>query len=134
MQSGVEPDHLLLSKAPSFRSDLHVDVEDVFEAPLAATGDVLVVEEDDSVTESDDDVPNLPRVIEPSQQSPPGQEGYSIQSVLDPDDGSGTTAGSSSGSLPSVVRDFYDMFGGEDGSYPDDFPQSLKWTGAETQD
>ncbi|KAI6034099.1 hypothetical protein BKA83DRAFT_309107 [Pisolithus microcarpus] len=30
-----------------------------------------------------------------------------------------------SGSLPSVVRDFVDMFKG-DGSYPDDFPKSLR--------
>ncbi|KAJ6599361.1 hypothetical protein DFH09DRAFT_1130845 [Mycena vulgaris] len=134
-------------RSPSLRPtsggepDLDIDVEDMFENPLATTDGVLG--QDDSATESDDDVPAPPRAFEPIPSPSPEHAEYSTQSGFAsgdiqsiPDDGFGSAAssGSSLGSLPSAVKDFYDMFGSGDSSYPEDFPQSLKWTGGETQE
>ncbi|KAJ7688441.1 hypothetical protein B0H17DRAFT_1068749 [Mycena rosella] len=119
------------SPKPSVQPD-RIDVEDMFEDPLVATTDnALDASRADSETESDDDFPPPPRTIDPPIRPPsPEQEEYS-EPV---DDGCGSSAASSLGSLPAAVKDFYDMFGSGDSSYPDDFPESLKWRGGETQD
>ncbi|KAJ7499215.1 hypothetical protein FB451DRAFT_1548888 [Mycena latifolia] len=140
-----EPTHVSFpgqSIGPSVRSHLDVDVEDMFDNAVV-TGSASCVDEDDSETESDDDVPSRPRSLEAIRPPSPEHEEYSLQSGFSggsvqslPADECGSAASfrSSVGSLPSAVKDFYDMFGSGDASYPDDFPESLKWSGGDTQD
>ena len=51
--------------------------------------------------------------------------GMSIPGTYTPSGFDRRSLGRRSASFPSVVRDFMDMFTG-DGSYPDDFPESLR--------
>ncbi|KAJ6539056.1 hypothetical protein B0H19DRAFT_1176912 [Mycena capillaripes] len=125
------------SSQPAVLSDR--DVADMFEDPLSITTAAPKKDVDDSATESDDDVaPVLPRPSSPVQPPPLELEEYSLQSGFGaytaqslPDDGlSAESPGSSLGSMPSAVKEFYDMVGSGDGSYPSSFPESLRgqWT------
>ncbi|KAJ7774233.1 hypothetical protein DFH07DRAFT_800714 [Mycena maculata] len=112
--------------------DLDIDITDIFDNPPVDVAPAVV--EDDSATESDDDPPIvLPRIVEPVSPPSPEQGGYSIQSLYIGSLDDGGSSGSSAESLPADVKAFYDMVSG-DGSYPDSFPESLKWTDNDTQD
>jgi hypothetical protein len=112
----------------------------MFEGPLPVTP-AAREDKDDSATESDDDVPAVPpRPSEPVQPSSPVHDGYSLQYEIGsytarslPDDG--FSGGTSEESLPSAVKDFFDMVGSSEGSYPSGFPESLrgKWSCDATQ-
>ncbi|KAJ7781546.1 hypothetical protein B0H16DRAFT_1498772 [Mycena metata] len=112
-------------------SDLAVDVADMFEEGSVDLAKVNLKDQDDSATESDDDIPVIPpRPSAPLPPPPASQhDGYSIppggfSSCVDesiPDEGS--SAGSS---LPEAVKNFYNMLDGGDGSYPASFPESLR--------
>ncbi|KAJ7122734.1 hypothetical protein C8R44DRAFT_981014 [Mycena epipterygia] len=139
--SGGEPTSPFLavqSQDVAIQSDL--DFDDMFEGPFTALeGSAVADLKDNSATESDDDVPILPRA-ELIRSSSPVPEEYSLQSGFAsvqsiPDDGySAASSSSSAESLPAAVKNFYDMLEG-DGSYPDDFPASLKWnSGGDTQE
>ncbi|KAF8211390.1 hypothetical protein K438DRAFT_1807225 [Mycena galopus ATCC 62051] len=116
-------------------SDLDIDVADMFDGPLPEPP--ARADKDDSATESDEEPVVPPRPSEPVQQSSPeqdyGSSSCTTQSLLD--DGCIGTLSSSPGSLPSAVKDFYDMVGSSDGSYPSGFPDSLRgqWTCDTTQ-
>ncbi|KAJ7507463.1 hypothetical protein B0H11DRAFT_1967212 [Mycena galericulata] len=133
--SGWEPSSLGVQYPKvSLPPDLDIDITDIFEDP--AVSDAAPAIDDDSPTESDDDGPIvLPPIVTPVRPPSPQQDVFSLQSGytgITPADGG--SSGSSSGSLPAAVKDFYDMVGSGDGSYPDSFPESLKWTDQETQE
>ncbi|KAJ6627538.1 hypothetical protein B0H10DRAFT_2429412, partial [Mycena sp. CBHHK59/15] len=129
---------------------LVLDVADMFEDCTDAPS-VTVPLRDDSATESDSDdvdgeytgkpqavsAASSPHLSDEDASMNPGLDdkpNYAGDSLCAPDVGSSAaSSGNSLGSLPDVVQEFYDMFGTGDGSYPDDFPQSLKWNGEGTQ-
>ncbi|KAJ6516152.1 hypothetical protein C8R45DRAFT_1206270 [Mycena sanguinolenta] len=123
--------------------NLDIDVADMFEDPLPGTPVAPPEDKDDSATESDNEVLVVStRPSEPVRQSSP-EPGYSPrcgQSLPDDGCGAGTlgssqTWASSQGSLPSAVKDFFDMVGSSDSSYPSGFPGSLRggWNCDSTQ-
>ncbi|KAJ7228944.1 hypothetical protein GGX14DRAFT_415910 [Mycena pura] len=128
--------------------DRGLDLAEIFENSLPAMDLATPLNQDnqDSATESDEDAPTMMPVPSVSDlASPhPSRERYDFESysasqsgftaprgAADEDFGSAESAGSSLGSLPGVVKDFYEMFGGN-GSYPQSFPESLR--GTYTQD
>ncbi|KAJ7095101.1 hypothetical protein B0H15DRAFT_828072 [Mycena belliarum] len=136
-----------LQPEPDIPAPQDIDVEDMFHHSSPRTADAFVdPPADDSQTESDDDVPTLPRPPALSRFHSPEHEDYDLSSgftndsVRDmPTDDLGSLGGSEpsslgSESLPDAVKDFYSMFGNGEGSYPDDFPESLKWSAGDTQD
>ncbi|KAK7061500.1 NAD(P)-binding protein [Favolaschia claudopus] len=120
--------------------DLRIDLADIFESPVPETGAPPREEQQNSsATESDDEFPlMLPQPSKSAQRSSPPAEVRSSQDDLAggrtfPDiEGS---IESSQGSLPSAMKDFYDMLGSSQGSYPSSFPQSLRggWSRDPTQ-
>ncbi|KAJ7667714.1 hypothetical protein DFH06DRAFT_226751 [Mycena polygramma] len=121
------------SQHPTARPDVEIDVADIFEDPSTLISPAPLKDQDDSATESDDDVPAiLPQSFKPAQPPSPELDGYSLQSGPDNcaaqsllDEGCSAGSSVSSGSLPSAVKDFYDMVG-SDGSFPSSFPESLR--------
>ncbi|KAJ7047654.1 hypothetical protein C8F04DRAFT_1059605 [Mycena alexandri] len=115
-------------------SDLAVDIADMFEEGSIDPAKVKSLkDQDDSATESDDDIPViLPRPSAPLPPPPVSQhDGYSLppggfSSYIDEsmaDEGGGSSSGSS---VPEAVKDFYNMLDDGDGSYPASFPESLR--------
>ncbi|KAJ7368040.1 hypothetical protein DFH08DRAFT_12957 [Mycena albidolilacea] len=139
-RSGYKPPRRASLQSSLPPSDLDIDVADMFEGPLPVTPAVRE-DKDDSATESDDDVPAVPpRPSEPAQPSALVHDEYSLQYELGsytarslPDDG--FSGGTSEESLPGAVKDFFDMVGSSEGSYPSGFPESLrgKWSCDATQ-
>lgn len=127
--------------------DRGLDLAEIFEnLPAMDLATPLNQDNQDSATESDEDAPTMMPVPSVSDlASPhPSRERYDLgpysasqsgstapRGAADEDFGSAESPGSSLGSLPGVVKDFYEMFGGN-GSYPQSFPESLK--GTYTQD
>ncbi|KAG7449402.1 uncharacterized protein BT62DRAFT_992411 [Guyanagaster necrorhizus] len=75
-----------------------------------------------SATESDPDYDAYPFSTNPADRPTVEEDGDTTIVVT----GSRTCPTQSEGSLPNIVKDFRDMFGVGDGSYPDDFPMSLR--------
>ncbi|KAJ6510095.1 hypothetical protein C8R47DRAFT_1096731 [Mycena vitilis] len=121
------------SRQPNARPDAEIDVADFFEDPSTLLSPAPLKDQDDSATESDDDVPAiLPKSSKLAQPPSPELDGYFLQSGPDHcaaqsllDEGCSAGSSVSSGSLPSAVKDFYDMVG-SDGSFPSSFPESLR--------
>ncbi|KAJ7276147.1 hypothetical protein B0H12DRAFT_1083806 [Mycena haematopus] len=141
-RNGYKPSRRASEKAITFRAsqqlpppDPDIDVADMFEDPLPGTPVAPCKDKDDSTTESDDEGPVVPPrpselVRQSSLEHTERSRQYGLDSVTGqslPDDGcSAGTFDSSPGSLPSAVKDFFDMVGSSDSNYPSGFPGSLR--------
>jgi hypothetical protein len=122
-------------------SILHLNFDDVYPEEVSQNGPCAIelpsvhqdldesATEDESGDEFEDAFRNaLKNVITPKPQTRYRMAHISVPSshAVDTDEEDLNDAHKLVESLPNAVKDFRDMFGDGDGSYPDDFPMSLR--------